>query len=120
MAYRDVLVHSATPLAYVDQADERIEGDRDLAPVEGAAFPCCLFLPLPGEENRRGRQVREPTLLLPGTVTVSHLERLRVTAPEVTGVAPVEWQVQGVQPFGPPGKPLVGQQATLRRVEDGA
>ena len=31
----------------------------------------------------------------------------------------MEWQVQGVQPFGKPGNPLVGQQATLRRVEDG-
>jgi hypothetical protein len=118
MPYDGVLVHSAAPVALVDGPDPPVEGDRDLIEQVGTAFPCCLFLPLPGEENRRGRQVREPLILLPGNVTVSRLERLRITAPEVTGPDPLDWQVQGVQPFGRPGSPLVGQQATLRRVED--
>ena len=118
MPYPNVLVHDAVPVAWVDDDEPRIEGDRDVERVQGTPFPCCLFLDFPGEENRRGRQVREPTVLLPGDVTVERTERLLITAPEVTGPAAVEWQVQGVQPFGKPGHPLVGQQATLRRVED--
>jgi hypothetical protein len=118
MPYADVLVHSAAPVALVEGTGAPVEGDRDLVEQVGAAFPCCLFLPLPGEENRRGRQVSEPTILLPGSVSVSRLERLRITAAEVTGPNPVEWQVVGVQPFGRPGSPLVGQQATLRLVLD--
>lgn len=119
MPYPNVLVHSAVPVALVPGDDPPIEGDRDVVRELGTPFPCCLFLDFPGEENRRGRQVREPLVLLPGDVDVARTERLLITAPEVTGPAPVEWQVQGVQPFGKPGLPLVGKQATLRRIEDG-
>ena len=118
MPYADVLVHSAQPVAYVASTGPAIEGDRDLDERLGVPFACCLFLPLPGEENRRGRQVREPTLMMPGTAAVTNEMRLRITAPEVTGPDAVEWQVLGVQPFGRPGAPLKGKQATLRRVDD--
>lgn len=114
-----MLVHSAQASAWPPPETTRVEGDYDAVPaVLGPKFPCCLFLPLPGEENRRGRSVVEPTVLLPGTENVVRTQRLVITAPEVTGPNPVEWQVLGVQPFGPPGKPLVGKQATLRRVLD--
>jgi hypothetical protein len=118
MPYPDVLVHTAQVVAKVPGDPPSIEGDSDVAEVLGAPFPCCLFLSFPGEENRRGRQVKEPLVLLPGDQQIDHLARLRITAPEVTGPDPIEWQVQGVQPFGKPGYPLVGNQATLRRVED--
>jgi hypothetical protein len=119
VSYDGVLVHSARPVAYVAEQGPSIEGDQGIDQVIGAAFPCCLFMPLPGEANRRGRTVVEPLVLLPGNIHVSRSERLLITAPELTGPAPVEWQIQGVQPFGKPGQPLVGKQATLRRVEDG-
>jgi len=118
MPYNDVLVHTAQATSWPPADTVRVEGDYDAAETFGAPFPCCLFLPLPGEENRRGRSVVEPTCLLPGTSTVNHKQRLRIVAPEVTGEAPVDWQVLGVQPFGRPGSALVGKQATLRRVLD--
>ena len=120
MPYPDVLVHTAQSVAEVaGHTPPRVEGDYDVTEERGTPFACCLFMPLPGEADRRGRTVVEPTVLLPGHVSVARSERLLITAPELTGPDAVEWQVQGVQPFGKPGNPLIGRQATLRRVEDG-
>lgn len=125
MALEDVCVHTARPVQS-EASGPKVDGRPQVSVVEGTPFECCLFLPAPGgEDERQGRRVRRPTLLmLPEDTAGERLEvkakqRLRITALEVTGPAAVEWQVEGdPQPFGKPGDDLIGWQATLRRVED--
>lgn len=141
-----VLVHTATPVEYVEGVDrtEWIEGEPGAtggggAPVEGAAFACVLFLPGPGGEQQnayRPKAIRSPTLLFNPTRDVSRpdlvtdlspivltkeselLVKADELAPWMGGVSPARWQLVGVaQPFGPPGT-VIGVQAQLRMVED--
>ena len=108
-----------------------MEGERIVSSVEGDDFACVLFLPSPGEADRRGRQVKEPTLLYEpnypdgSPVALVAEDRLRVTAPELNraqGGDPdcaMLWQVVGSpQPAGKPGRVPKVMVATLRRVED--
>lgn len=125
MAFDDVLVHTGRPLV-PEQAGPKIDGKAVINDVEGTPFACCLFLPAPGGEEDRGRRVvKRPTLLFGPLdragepLVVTGKSKLLVTAPELTGAAAVLWQVEGnVQAFGKPGDPVIGSQATLRRVED--
>lgn len=128
--YDDVLVHVAQPVR-TETGTTWIEGvpeETEQTPVTGEQFPCCLFLPLAGEQiPPRGRRVvKVPTLLMAtydnagNSVSIGPADELLVTAPELPGHAtPVRYQVDGApQPFGPPGEELVGLQVTLKRVED--
>lgn len=71
--------------------------------------------------------MREPTLMWEATDEEGELmplvrinDELEIVAPELTGEDPVTWQVIGEpQPLGPPGN-VIGFQATLVRVSDGA
>jgi hypothetical protein len=125
-----VCVHTATPVtrAESDDATTWAAGEPDETALEGDAFPCCLFLPLgPARQDTKGRQIREPTLLWDALGEEGEVipqvrinDELLVVAPELTGAAPVCWQVLGEpQPLGPPGS-VKGYQATLARVSDGA
>ena len=118
MPYADVLVHTAQPVEEAaGHTPPRVEGDYDVVETLGPPFPCCLFMSFTSESDRRGRTAVEPLILAPGDVRLERTQRLRITAPEVTGPDPVEWQILAVQPFGKPGAALVGKQATLRRIE---
>lgn len=118
--------HTATPVLWV-QSGDRIEGERDVTPVDGTPFGCYLILP-GGEEDsgsaRGRRQIKRPTILyrakdLAGDVIdLRASDEVRIVAPNVTGPDPVTWQVVGSpEPFTPPRR-LVGFQARLKRVED--
>jgi hypothetical protein len=129
-----ILAHTATPLTYEEgPGTEWVEGERGTAPepVQGVPFACILFLPGPGGEQQgpaRMRAVQEPTMLYNAVrddnspVELTDETELLVSAPELaafTGGATVRWQVVGdPQPFGPPGRTIVGVQATLRQVRD--
>lgn len=125
MPFEDILVHTGRPVA-PETTGPKVNGKATVEDVQGTPFSCCLFLPAPGgEEDRGGRRVKRPTLLVSPVdrsgepVTVAAKLKLLVTAPELTGPTAVLWQVEGdPQPFGKPGEPLIGSQATLRRVED--
>lgn len=129
MPIGNVCVHTATPVAASESDDESTwaAGEPDRTTVTGESFPCCLFLPLGKREDTRGRQVREPTLLWEAfneegepMVPVRESDELLILAEELTGPDPVRWQVNGdPQPIGPPGQ-VIGYQATLIRVSDGA
>lgn len=121
--------HAAVSMTYAEGPDEAewIEGEPGDGPetVPAAAFPCFLFLPLGQEEpGPRSRKVSRPTVMWdPAEVTGDDPtadDELVIEAPEyapVTGAAAARWQVEGSpQPFGPPGGPLVGVQATLKQV----
>lgn len=119
--------HTAALRVYEEEGAEWIEGEPGDAPepVDGPAFPCFLFLPLGTEEpGPRSRKITRPTVMWdPAEVAgddPSADGELLITAPEyapVTGGAAVRWQVEGSpQPFGPPGGPLVGVQASLKQV----
>lgn len=131
---RHVLVHVATPVAFVEGEpdDEWIEGEPGEAgpePVPGVAFPAVLFLPQGQEDSNRPRsqKVSRPTLLYEPVnadtgVPVAKLsadDELMVRAPELafwTGAEEARWQVDGTpQPFGPPGT-VIGVQAVLKQV----
>lgn len=124
-----ICVHTATPVTEVESDDEATwaAGEPEKTVTTGEAFPCVLFLPLGKREDTRGRQVREPTLLWEAfneegepMVPVKENDELLILAEELTGADPVRWQVNGEpQPFGPPGE-VIGYQATLIRVSDGA
>lgn len=109
-----------------EQAGPKVDGRPATEDVPGTPFDCCLFLPAPGgEDQRQGRRVKRPTLLIAtldraaDAVVLSGKVKVDVTAPELTGPEPVRWQLDGdPQPFGPPGDVPVGMQATLRRIED--
>lgn len=130
MPISTVCVHTATPVTQSESDDEATwaAGEPDESTVTGTTFPCCLFLPLgPARQDTKGRQVREPTLLweaydeegepLP---LVRINDELLIVALELTGEDPVRWQVLGEpQPLGAPGN-VIGFQATLARVSDGA
>lgn len=135
MPFEDVLVHRATPLLSTKgDPDTWVEGESaDEQEVPGSPFDCCLFLPQGSEDGeKRGRGVREPTLLfLPENdegepVALSREDQLDVVAPELNVVegraadAVVRWQVAGAaQPFGKPGEDVIGFQVTLRKIGEG-
>lgn len=121
--------HVAALRVYVEAGAEWIEGEPGDGPepVLGPLFPCFLFLPLGQEEpGPRSRKVSRPTVMWdPAELTGDHPSaegELLIEAPEyapVTGAGAVRWQIEGApQPFGPPGGPLVGVQATLKQVQD--
>lgn len=128
-----ILVHTATPVQFVEAPSEGwAEGEpgEGVEPALGVPFQCVLFLPGPGGEQSsqyRPRVVRTPTLLYNPTrdddsvVVVNAEDELLVEAPELapwTGADVVRWLAEGdPQPFGPPGL-VYGLMATLRRVED--
>jgi hypothetical protein len=132
-----LLVHTATPLEYDEPQSSPaawIEGEPGAAgggePVQGAPFPCVLFLPGGGGDQPnqyRRRVVEQPTMLYnvtreDGTTVTLDLESdLLVTAPELepwTGAETARWTLVGdPQPFGPPGT-VIGAQAVLRMVRD--
>lgn len=126
MALGDVLVHSAYVLRPV-QSGARIEGEHDVEDEEGTPFDCFLILPRGGQESNapRGRRtITRPTLLyepedqLNGVVELDSTSKLMVTAEELTGPDPVEWQVDGdPTPFARPGE-LIGFEVNLKRVSD--
>jgi hypothetical protein len=110
---------------------EIVEGERVVEDVEGDPFRCVLFLPSGAEQDRRGRQVKEPTLLYEpnypdgSPVSLNTSDRLRILAPELNLAQGLErdlelvWQVRGdPQPAGKPGRVPKVMIATLRRVED--
>lgn len=119
--------HAASVRRYEENSSEWIEGEPGDGPepVDGLSFPCFLFLPLGTEEAApRSRKVSRPTVMWDPAEVVGDApgadDELFITAPEyaaVLGVGTVRWQVQGdPQPFGPPGGPVVGVQANLKRV----
>lgn len=124
--------HTATPITYNDDGvAEWIEGEPTaggLAPTNGKAFPCVLFIPRSSgaaADQYRLREVRVPTMLFNplrpdgSVVDLSHEDELMIDAPELTpwtGANPARWLVDGMpQPFGPPGT-VLGVLATLRQV----
>lgn len=129
MPLASVLVHVGVPV--VETAGERpeyVEGEPETTrPVDGSPFDCLLILPRGGDEDeipRGRRKVKRPVILFePFDVTGADFElraedRVKVTAPELTGVDPVLWQVEGdPTPMAKPGF-LVGYEAALKRVED--
>lgn len=129
MPFPDILRHSGVRIRE-QKSGEWVEGSRDVGPVESQPFDCILFLPPPGgETNRRGRQVKRPTLMYePIDVTgadfgLKKTDSVRLTAaeedPPVRALIEGVWEVDGdPQPFGPPGEVVVGLQATLKRVSD--
>lgn len=125
MPFEDVLVHTGRPVT-PESVGPKVDGKAQVTDVQGTPFDCCLFMPAPGaEDERQGRKVKRPTLLLATedragvALVVTGKLKVLVTAPELTGPDPVLWQVQGdPQPFGKPGEDLIGSQVTLRRIED--
>lgn len=134
MPLASVLAHTATPIRR-SAGGTWIEGEFvPNADAQGTPFAAALFLPQPtGEQTATvtwGRRVTEPTLLYEpfdqagGTVGLNAEDEVLVVAPEINEAqgkpadTSVLWQVVGdPQPFGRPGAPVVGLQATLRRVE---
>lgn len=135
MSFRDVLKHEAVPYRRTVSATW-VEGERveDADSDGGTRFRCVLFLPAPGTENATPtyfspKRIVQPTLLygpkdLAGAqVALSAEDELGVIARELNlaqglaAEAEVRWQVQGSpQAFGPPGRTVIGFQATLQRV----
>ena len=133
MPYLDVLVHRATPMRRVlDPITGWVEGERVDTLTPGTPFDCCLFLPQGTEAGTgRGRKVTEPTLLVApeddfgAPVALDPDDELHIVAPELNAARGLpadtseRWMVVGApQPFGKPGEPIIGSQATLRRVDD--
>lgn len=128
MALEDVCIHSASTVSLVESGT-KIEGEADVAPVEGTPFACVLFLPQGAEEQNpyRPRKISRPTLLyLPldidgQPVVLKAEDSIVIAAPELapwTGATEAEWRVEGTpQPFGPPGE-VIGIQAILVKVDD--
>lgn len=126
-----ILVHTATAVSQVETTTSDLaqwaEGEPDETPTTSTPFDCVLFLPQSTRQDRRGRQVKEPTLMWDGlncdgtsAPRLSEAQELRVTACELTGPDPVRWQINGdPEPLGPPGEVLCWQ-ARLIRVSDGA
>lgn len=138
---RHVLVHTATPVEYVEDAAavEWIEGEPGASggpePVRGAPFPVVLFLPLgtEQEDRPRSRKVTAPTVLWEPVNADTGAEapvldadaELLILAPELKGYfeqvdgepeGTGRWQIDGnPQPFGPPGR-VIGVQARLKAV----
>lgn len=136
MALRDVLRHTAVPYGKTETG-AWVEGE--FVPTDDTprtAFRCALFLPVPGSESTTppyptGRRIVQPTLLYEprdtagGMVALSAEDELGVVAKELNvaqgraATTEVRWQVLGdPQPFGRPGSPVVGFQATLQRVAE--
>lgn len=96
-------------------------------PVDGPQFPCFLFLPLGTEApGPRSRKITRPTVMwdpaeIAGGKDPRADDELFIVAPElapVLGAGSFRWQIEGApQPFGPPGQPVVGVQANLKRVD---
>jgi hypothetical protein len=133
-----ILVHTATPVSYQEtQSDpaEWIEGEPGPqgggTPVQGAPFPCVLFMPSPGGEQQnqyRPRTVQSPTILYNpsrkdgSAVLLANEDEVLILAPELAtwtgGVDQGRWLVVGEpQAFGKPGY-IYGVQATVRSVID--
>lgn len=136
MSFSDVLKHRAVPYRRTE-SDTYVEGERVPSAEDtagGAQFRCVLFLPQPGSENSQPtyfspKRIVQPTLLywprdLAGAeVALSAEDEVGVIAGELNVAegravgAEVRWQVQGApQPFGPPGRAVIGLQATLQRI----
>jgi hypothetical protein len=125
----------ATPLR-TSAGGTWVEGEWVPNPEDvGTPFACALFLPQTTTEDVQqvniGRRVTEPTLLyepydvLGGIVGLDPEDSVLVTAEEINVAQgkPADfsqrWQVVGdPQPFGRPGSPVVGLQATLRKVDE--
>lgn len=131
MPFRDVLVHRATPVLRVEGV-EYVEGEAEDVPGRGTPFDCCLFLP-DGRASTGGpgRQVKQPTLLVAPTddgglpVSLSRDDELMIVAAElnlaegIPASAEVRYQVTASgQPFGRPGRAIIGKQVMLSRVEE--
>lgn len=135
MPLEDVCVHLGKPLK-TGEGGTWIEGEFvPNAEAEGAPFPCVLFLPQSTTEETVtvpiGRRITEPTLLyLPedddgNPVALNAEDSVLINAPELweaEGKLPDFWERYQVvgrpQPFGKPGEPVIGFQATLRLVSD--
>lgn len=122
--------HAAALVEYEEAGAGWIEGEKGTSPepIVRGVFPCFLFLPLGQEEaGPRSRKVTRPTVMwdpaeLPVGVESPRADsELVITAVELApaaGADTVRWQIEGQpQPFGPPGEPVVGVQASLKRVE---
>jgi hypothetical protein len=136
--FLDILLHRATPWSRRTETEDElaestwVEGEYVTEKVDGTPFDCVLFLPQGVEEaSPRGRRVRTPTLLYGpeddegAEIGLLPEDEVVVVAPELNLVeglaedAGVRWLVVGhPQPFGKPGDPVIGFQATLRRIED--
>lgn len=136
MSFRDVLKHEAVPYRRTESGTwvegERVPNAED--PDGGTRFRCMLFLPAPGVENAQPgyfspKRIIQPTLLYGpkdvdgAQVALSAEDELGVISPELNVAegravdAEVRWQVQGnPQAFGPPGRTVIGFQATLQRL----
>lgn len=110
-----------------------VEGERDVAFVDGPAFACLLTLPGGAEQaDPSGRRVvRSPTLLCAATAVDGSRVALRAgdelliesTATNIAEGAPTgtfaRWQLDGQpQPMVRPGEAPFGFNATVKRVED--
>lgn len=124
MALEDVLVHEGR-LVSATITGPRIQGEREVDDMPAATFDCLLQFDKGTERDRRTGRGQDHVALLYGTtdrlglvLRIGPKDKVAVRAPELTGVAPVIWNVDGrPEPMSPPGE-VLGYEATLTRETD--
>lgn len=126
MSLRRICKHRVTIYRQVE-SDELIDGEPDIDDdVPSGTFLGALFTPSGSESNRRGREVKEPTLMyLPSAPRVEKEDELGIVAAEqnaqagLAADAEVRWQVVGTpQSLGRPGRTPKAMMVVLRKVDD--